>query len=432
MNISKILFNLNSSEEKTMILKEGSWVAIGQIATAAGALVGIRLLTQYISPEVFGSFNLLMGISALGYSLFCFPLLQAILRLFSEEIRKDRQYVFRNTITRIMKRRTLLLTVIILSAGAVYSAVSSTPFWAVIALTGILVVDIIRGTETAFLAASRRHKRYSLWNIADAWLKPMSIIVVAALIGTSLPSVLFGYAAAAIVVLAFIYVSMRREYVNFQGEAQELNSALEEDIHKFAFPLISLAIVGWVSGLSDRYIIGGLLGLEKVGIYAASYGLISRPFIMAGAIIEQTVRPVYFNAISAGNNALGKNTLYVWAGTSAVVCMTGLTAVILLREKIAFLMLAEKYRSGAELMPWIALGYSFMVVGNVFEKPSYAAKKTRTVLLIQVCGAVASICIAIPMIYHSGLRGAAFAVPLYFGVQLVVSIIIAQRIMGGH
>jgi O-antigen/teichoic acid export membrane protein len=99
-----------------------------------------------------------------------------------------------------------------------------------------------------------------------------------------------------------------------------------------------------------------------------------------------------------------------------------------LRNQIGSLLLAEHYRGAIKLMPWIALGYCLLVISYVFEKACYAYKRTKAVLYIQISGAIASICIAIPLVYYWGLQGAAVAVPLYFGIQLLVSIHMARRV----
>ena len=44
----------------------------------------MRVLTEFIPPDVFGTVSLLMGVSALAQSLFSFPLGQSLLRFYPE------------------------------------------------------------------------------------------------------------------------------------------------------------------------------------------------------------------------------------------------------------------------------------------------------------------------------------------------------------
>jgi O-antigen/teichoic acid export membrane protein len=420
--------NLTAAQARRRIIKEGAWISSGQIVSAIGTLVGIRLITEYVPPAVFGSVNLFLGILALLYGLMCGPALQAVLRFYSEEAQKNRTHLLRYAIIKILRGRSFLLIGIILIAGFFYAASTKTSYWIIVLLAGLLLLDIIRGIETSFLTAARRQQPYALWNTAEAWLRPAAAIVIVISLGATPQAVLAGFFIASLIGLVTFIAISKREGIVYGAELFERDLLLEQEIRRYAFPLIPLAIVAWISSLSDRYIIGGLLGLDQVGIYAAVYGLVSRPFLMVGGIIELTLRPLYFDAISAGQNVLEKKIFYVWLGITAAVCAVGVISVTVLRSQIGSLLLAENYRNSINLMPWIALGYSLLVISYVFEKTCYAYKKTKAVLYIQTSGAIASICIAIPLVYYWGLQGAAVAIPLYFGTQLLFSIYMARRV----
>ena len=47
-------------------LVEVCWVIGGQAATALGTLVGVRILTQYLSPDGYGVVSLATGMSTLA------------------------------------------------------------------------------------------------------------------------------------------------------------------------------------------------------------------------------------------------------------------------------------------------------------------------------------------------------------------------------
>jgi O-antigen/teichoic acid export membrane protein len=104
-----------------------------------------------------------------------------------------------------------------------------------------------------------------------------------------------------------------------------------------------------------------------------------------------------------------------------------LVAVALLHRQLAGLLLAAEYREYSPLMVWIAAGYVLAVCSQVVERVCYALHDTHGVLMIQVAGAALSVAIGIPMVLAFGLKGAAWAVPLYFGGQLALSVACARR-----
>jgi len=100
---------------------------------------------------------------------------------------------------------------------------------------------------------------------------------------------------------------------------------------------------------------------------------------------------------------------------------------MLLHQTLSTLLLAESYRDYSYLMPWLAAGYSFLIVAQFFERLCYARDKTAAVSLIETIGALASICLAIPLISFFGIDGAAWAVPCYFLVQMMLARFLAKK-----
>jgi O-antigen/teichoic acid export membrane protein len=205
------------------------------------------------------------------------------------------------------------------------------------------------------------------------------------------------------------------------GSRRATDGGIEHRLTHYASPLVPLAVVGWTSGLADRYLIGGLVGLEAAGVYAAVYGLVSRPFLMVGATVELVLRQPYYEAVSRADRQRERVILVGWTGLVVGVSLLGLVCTLLWSEPIAGLLLGEPFRSGAFLMPWIAAGYTLLVTAQVLERVCYAHRTTGLVLAIQTVGAVLCIVIASPAIAAFGLAGAAVAVPAYFGGQLAAA-----------
>ena len=77
-------------------------------------------------------------------------------------------------------------------------------------------------------------------------------------------------------------------------------------------------------------------------------------------------------------------------------------------------------------MPAIAIGCSLHALGSVLAQPLLANKRTRLLLLGRIAGVLtAAICIPL-LVIHYGLVGAAFANPIYFGVEALVLAALAK------
>lgn len=418
--------------QKARILREGGWVAAGQLLTAIAALVSIRIMTELLSPEEFGRLTLMVGVAALALGLASTPRLQAVIRYYPDWSNRGKLEVLRQVASSLITSLVAVAAILIVSGWSVASFITSTSWFAGVMVAALLVVDAVRGFEHALLNAARRQQVTARIQIADAWARPLLAIPLVAWLGSTAEAALLGYViGAGLVVLGMRYLVRLEGYVGrthaARPEDERITTDLATRIRKYAWPLAPLAIFGWFSGMGDRYVIGGMLGLAEAGLYAATYALASRPFLMLSGIIEQTLRPVLQNAIATNdNNQVGRvkrTMLLTMAGGAGF----GVLCFVLLKDVVASLLLAEQYRAAAELMPWIALGYAFLTVSNVYSRFCYAFDATDYVLVLTVAGGVIGIVVLIPAIIVYGLAGAAAAVPVRFGVELLLSYTLSRK-----
>jgi O-antigen/teichoic acid export membrane protein len=415
----------NLSFAPKIILKEGAWSAFGKITTALGALIGVRLLTEFVSKEIYGKISLLIGIATLGSNLFAYPLISAAQRFHPEMALSGNVPQLRRTIVGFLKWTVGTLASLIL-LGGLFVQSSTLSYWVFVTLAVFLVVQVMRNLEMGFLIAARRQKEVAIWSILEAWLKPAFAVLLVILLGDTPQSVLLGYFVAfSSILICFYLLPTSVEGSNNSRVPTETDTELTANIRGYAMPLLPLALVAWISSLSDRYLISGMLGVGQVGLYTASYGLISMPFLMAGDIIGQTLRPPYYQAISAGNITLGKKLLRTQLSITVLVCAAGVVAVFFLRNLIATLLLAEEYRNVVSLMPWIAAGITLQIISQVFEGVLIAYKRTGFLLIVHALGAIVCVLSVYILIRRFNLIGAAIACPIYYLSMLMTGIVMA-------
>ena len=292
-----------------------------------------------------------------------------------------------------------------------------------------MIVQVMRNLEVGLLAAARRQKECAIWSALEAWLKPAIAVMFAIIFGATIQSVLLGYfIVVAGILFCFYMLPIQVEGVSDSKVYFESGTKLLNDIRKYSLPLVPLAVVAWIGSLGDRYIIGSLLGMDDVGIFSACYGLIGVPFLMIGAIIGQTLRPAYFQMLSTKNKIAEKRIFNTRLITTTLICAFGIVAICLLKNLIASLLLAKEYRNATLLMPWIAVGISFQVIGQIFEDVLLAYKRTGTLFLIHSIGAAICIASVYLLIKQFGLIGAAAACPVYYLSMLLISMFVAKNV----
>jgi O-antigen/teichoic acid export membrane protein len=384
--------------------------------TGIARLLGLRLVTELVAPDVYAEVVLLLGIATLGANLFCAPLLEAAIRSFPDAAAESRVGALRRLVLRLLVPRSAAVALLLPAAGAAWLAFSRAPVelagFAIVSL--YLVLDVARSLEASLLHAARRQTEWGLWFAVDGCLRPTGAVLAILAFGPSAQSVLLGYAAA----IACGNLAFRRNSVRGGLEGvppPEWTPRVRAELLRYAAPLAPLALVAWVYQLSDRYLLAAFAGAEATGIYAAAYGLASMPFIMASGVVQLALRPILNEAVTRGDRARERRTVLAWLAVAAAVLGTGLLLVALLRGPVARVMLGEAFWGAADLLPWVAAAYVVQGLQQPFEGMITAQRRTRRTLAIQCVAAGSALAAYLLLIPPWGARGAAIATLLAAG-----------------
>lgn len=416
-----------------MSMKVGEWlrsdffsVGVSQTIAALGQIIGVRLLTEALSPAVFGEVILIVGLSTLATSVLVNPTMQAVLRYYPECAQSgDGAPVERTALQRITRNSAIALPLSI--PFGILGVVAGWFSLTVLILLPILVaIDGMRMLRTTVMNASRQHHRYGVWQIGEAWGRP--VLAYGAIVWWGIHTEIV---LGAFIVTSLVLYGVMRYSIDVQSTAIPSREFNEEDLLQkfkdYGRPLIPLGLLGWISGMADRYMIGSLLSAQNVGMYAAAYGLASRPLLMLSTIAETAIRPVYYSAIARKDWTASRKYLIRWF---AVVFAAGTaTCVIfaLFHQQIAQVLLGPGFREASHLMPWIASGYGLLALYHISVRVCLGHDAPQAVTLTETVGALLAVAIGFILIKEYGLFGAAMAVPIYCGIQLVTSVGLALR-----
>ncbi len=408
------------------LLSDVCSLGTSQALTVAGQLVGIRLLTEVLSPAVFGQASLLLGVAALATSIIINPTLQTLLRHYPEQVESGNPSFVKEVATKNIFRTAqvaLPISLPLFLTAALFHWLTLIDILEIAALVG---VDGLRMFQTTLLNATRQHAAYGVWQIGEAWGRPLVAYLAVTMLGMRSETVL----AAFVVTSVALYVVLGRR-IPESDIAVPLDKSREEELVRtfkaYSRPLIPLGLIGWISGMADRYIIGGLLSAKDVGTYVAVYGLGSRPMLTLSSIAENALRPPYHMAIAQRDFVRSKQYLMTW---SAIVLLGGGTGCALMafyHRELAQLLLGPAFQEASYLIPWIAAGYTALAAYHIAARVCFAHDATRQVFIAEATGAVLSMIVGLSFIYVFGLPGAAAAVPVYFCLQLLVATYLAVQ-----
>ena len=406
------------------ILGETAWVFFGQGMSAIATLVGLRLITELVSPDVYGTVALALGVVLLAHGLAVGPLMQAVLRYYPDVAVGGGEHDLRRAALTALRRPLFIALAALVMVATGWSVVEPEHAWLALLSATLFLAEAARSVEITFLNAARRQRAMALLVIADAWLRPVGAVVMVWVWGAHGAAVMAGYLVGAAVALLAYWAAVRstRRASSDTAGAALVAIDLPRRLRTYARPLTALPLIGWVSGQADRYLVGGLAGLAAAGVYAALYGLASKPFLMLASSIELALRQPYYARVSAADHRGAHRVFAVWLASVLVLALATCSIFVVFHAEIASVLLAAEYRSHSALMGWIAAGYVLLAAAQVFERVCYAYHDTAGVLGVQAAGALLSIAIAAPLVWRYGIEGAAWAVPAYFGAQLLLTL----------
>ncbi len=419
-----------------MIVREAAWVALGQAVVVIAGLLGIRLLTTLLPPEVYGQVSLVIGLGALGTGVLSIPFLQSALRAFPEARDAGRIDTLRRLAARYLRRSVALIVVLLLLAGLVWELWKGTdvPFAVFVAAGALVACDAWRSFEQGFLNGARRQKDYALRSALDAMARPAAATLLVWWLGPAALNVVAGFAGGA----ATVGVLLRNRVV--RGNDSAANSAASSagsdltdtwarnhaaDFLRFALPLIPLCALNWVMSMGDRYVLAASWGPEVVGVYWAAYALGSQPFIAVNGLVHSTLRPVLYDAVARRDHAKEQRTLRVWIPLVAAIACTGLVLAVLLARPVCALILGKGYSGAAELLPWIAAAYAVQMVQHSFEIILFAHGRSRQLVLLQAIAATVAVALYFVLIPRLGALGAALGTLGAMVVTMLVALFLS-------
>lgn len=409
---------------KRRLFGDAFWALFGQLASAIALLVGTRILTELVTPDVYGQVALLNGFVALGVALFSYPFICAGMRLQPECQSTEECAGLYAVVSSLAARSTTVAIGLLMLGGAVYSYLTHSDI-GLFMLAGILLaVTVRRELGIQLLIGERKHRGASLWQTSDSILRPLLAISLVWWGAAKVEWVLLGY------IIASLISNMLWSFVQGAHAPHSKHSSLTKqfktDVWAYALPLIPMELIFWINGLGDRYVIGYLLTAAEVGLYAATYMIVNEAFNRSAMVLLRIFQPVYFQYYSQGQSREGFRILWLWIACVLGLGVIGVSLLLVTKDWVAAWALAKSYHSAVELMPAIAVGCALHALGTVLAQPLLANKRTRVLLLGRVSGAVtAAICLPL-MVKNYGLVGAAMANPIYFGVEAMVLAMLAK------
>ena len=393
------------------LLRGSLLYTLGNFLPRIGAFLLLPVYTAAMAPAEFGIFSLMLSLSgllAIGYRL---GLDGALLRCHFDVAQAQRPSLYRTSAAVTLAAAIGLSAAVALAIGPFFDAIfPGVPFvpYGVLALA-ITAATAFQYVPSSLFRATDRPGRFLAFALGIFGLVVAgTLLFVLALgmgaVGGLLAQLLSGIGV--VVATAWILGRMRRGTIR----PELARAAL-----RFGLPLVPHGLAAWVLNLSDRWLIGLLIGLPAVaaqaavGVYSFGYVVGQSVALVAMSFNAAWVPTWYARGEGAHGPALLREmTSLVMAG----LALLALSVAVLAPEVTAVLATArwgEQADAAADVMAVVAgaslvYGLYFMLVSTVFLR-----RRTAGLPLLTLAAGAANVIANLLLIPRLGLMGAAWS-----------------------
>ncbi len=188
---------------------------------------------------------------------------------------------------------------------------------------------------------------------------------------------------------------------------------------KYSIPLIPTTVSWWITNVSDRYMVNGIISSEANGIYAVAYKLPTLLTILATVFLQAW----QFSAVSEAEGDKKEHTQFfslVWQSFQATMFLAG-AVVIALSKPAMKILTTEDFYTAWKYIPFLSIAMIFTAFASFMGTVYIVNRKSVISLVTALVSAGVNIILNIILIPSSlGVQGAAIATALSYMLGFVI------------
>lgn len=413
------------------LAKEGVWVLGGQIASVIGALVLVRVLTEYLEPAQYGQLALGLTVAGLVNQVVMGGVTAGIGRYYSIAAEKNDLLGYLHASQRLMGYATAAVVAIalILMPGLFWLGYSQ---WMGLAAAA-LVLSVLSGYNASLSGiqnAARQRAIVAFHGGLDAWLKILLAVGVMLWLGSSSTAVLLGYALSSMLV-TWSQLFFVGHLIRPQGKEPRASEKWGWQIWGYSWPFSVWGVFSWAQQVSDRWALQTFSSGHEVGLYAVVFQLGYAPIGLATGIAMTFLGPILYQRSGSAANHIRNTSVHriAWRITFVGLLMTALTFIVTfsLHEWIFQVLVAEKYQLVSYLLPWMVLAGGIFAAGQMLALKLMSEMKPAAMTVAKIVTAILGVGLNIYGASRFGLQGVVAALVAFSGIYFFWMAWLAQH-----
>ena len=282
------------------LIKESTWVVLGQFVTLVGSLMLVRVITSYLTPNEYGQLALSLTAVGLISQIAMNSASASISRYLPVAIARQDMPHFSTAANRIL----FASAVVSLLIGVTLSFIlwfNQQGDWALLCLLGFsfATISLYNFTANSVQNAARNRSIVALHTSLETWLKVLFGAAAIVLLGATASSALLGYMAAVGLILLSQWFFLKFAFVNKVPLEQtnklpltQSTAQWQHDIWQFAWPFATWGAFTWAQQVSDLWSLKAFTSTSEVGLYTVIFQLGYAPIILLNSIVQVFLGPI--------------------------------------------------------------------------------------------------------------------------------------------
>lgn len=406
--------------------KELVWVTTGQVAVVLGTLLGVKVLTSFLTPSVYGELTLALTVTAFFGQLIMGPLSNGIARFYSAAREASQLYEYFLAVRALMFRATLGLFLFSLLLIAICVFYKKTE-WLELALLAMSFA-LFSGYNTVLTGiqnAARQRGVVALHQALVTWTRFGFAVGLIIVFQANSIIAMTGYNLSMFIVTCSQLVFFNRVYKKTSVSLKEKIKPKKWKIKilTYSWPFATWGIFTWAQIVSDRWALEIFGSTHDVGLYVVVYQLGYYPISLATNLFIQLVSPIFAQRAGDASDAQRMNNVYIlnWRLTLIALFLTVVSFMVTwqFHDFIFRVLVAKEFSEVSFLLPWMTLAGGLFATGQSASISAAMSANTKSLLLPKISTAILGVCLNYLGASHYGIVGVVAAHVAFSSVYLI-------------
>jgi len=393
--------------------REFFWIVTGQAVAVVGSLVGVRLLTGVLSPDVYGELALGMTLAMLVNQVVLGPLGASVSRFFAPAREKGDLASFLSAFHGLFTQAT---GIVLLLAGIICPILLLTGqskwLWLAITAFGFALFSGYNSILDGMQNAARQRSVVAWHQALASWGRFLAAVGIVLWLGDRSVAAMLGYILATILVLFSQYWFFRSTLRQAGGKLTVeagLTRQWQKQMFAYAWPFAVWGGFTWAQIASDRWALQMFALTRDVGLYTVLFQLGYYPISLLSGLMAQLMSPIYFQHVGDATNESRMRSVYIINRrlTVATFILTGVATLLTLALHgfIFRWLVAPEYRDISWLLPGMVLAGGLFATGQFASISLLSETETRILIAPKIATAIIGVLLNIIGAAWLGISG---------------------------